>query len=467
MKKKLIWMAVPLLSIGALAGCTNNDDRIELTIGFWPQAQEKKDIAMYTKWAEDFEKDNPEYKIVGSPYEYSTDTYLTKFEMGTLPDVFQTWFTEPLKLRNQKVIRDVTEELEKFDWLDRMDDEMRSTLTFDGKIYGVPRDGYGLGLLLNKKILGDNGLLPTVNGEYSIFDENGDPVYPTTFAEIKEWGLAVLEGSINTKAIFLTSSNKQGGWQFSNIAWNYGATLQVKEADGTWKANLNDPAAVRALEWIRDMKSEELLVETIANVYDDWPSKIGEAVAMAFVGSDVLQNAYLKADVPMDDLAFVPMPTGDGVHHDSLYGGTPYVFNKNASDEVVEGILKFFEYIGRSPDTSEINLAAMEYGYEVAKSKNQPIIPKIMPWKDTAYLTAAKEMEDRYVTINEKDYDPFFDTIQDNKRTEEPNCTQDMYEYLDSAIQEVLRNPDTASPENLLTSANAKFQALLDKEINK
>ena len=41
-----------------------------------------------------------------------------------------------------------------------MDSSRKETLTFDGKTYGVPRDGYGLGLILNTRLLGESGLLP-------------------------------------------------------------------------------------------------------------------------------------------------------------------------------------------------------------------------------------------------------------------------------------------------------------------
>lgn len=41
-----------------------------------------------------------------------------------------------------------------------MDSSRKETLTFVGKTYGVPRDGYGLGLLLNTRLLGGAGLLP-------------------------------------------------------------------------------------------------------------------------------------------------------------------------------------------------------------------------------------------------------------------------------------------------------------------
>ncbi|MDY4783226.1 MAG: hypothetical protein SO286_06200 [Candidatus Enterosoma sp.] len=53
-----------------------------------------------------------------------------------------------------------TKQLTELNWLDKMDSSRKETLTFVGKTYGVPRDGYGLGLLLNTRLLGGACLLP-------------------------------------------------------------------------------------------------------------------------------------------------------------------------------------------------------------------------------------------------------------------------------------------------------------------
>ena len=343
-----------------------------------------------------------------------------------------------------------------------MDEAMKEELTFGGELYGVPRDGYGLGLLLNKRILGDNDLLPEIDGEYSIFNEDGSPAYPTTFEKIMEISETLVDQD-NVRGFMMYSANKNGGWVFSNMAWNYGAVLEKQEG-GRWLANLNDPASVQALEWIKEMRSNGLLQEAVSCVYNDWYSNIGERVAFAVVGSDVLQNAKLLGDVDMNDLAFVPMPSGDGTHHYSLYGGTPFVFTKGVSDAKVEGILKFFSYIGRSPEISEKNLLAKKEGYEVAKRKNQPILPTIMPWKDGEFLEKAKELENQYVNINLPDYAPFFDAIEDNKHSEEPQMAQEMYAALDTAIQSVFTAPETANCQALLTTANTTLQKKLDNK---
>ena len=466
-----IFVSTALIS---LSGCrffggddSKNGDKIELKIGFWPTSSDKRDVAMYNVWKQKFEADNPEYVIVGDPYTYSKETIGTKYETNNLPMVYQTWFTEPETLLKAGYIRDITEILDDFGWTDKLDDGMRQTLTFDNKIYGIPRDGYGLGLLINMKTLGDNGLLPekVIDGkkQYVLYNDDGSPAYPTTFEEIYEASVTITDNS-DTKGLFVCSANKNGGWQLSNMAWNYGAELEVLDpTTNKYNSNLNCQGMIDALSWIQKMKQEKLIYEGVAIAYDDWPNAIGEKVAMAIVGSDIIHLAKTTGDVNMDDLAFVPMPTGDGVHHYSLYGGTPFVFDRHTTDEEVEGILKFFDYIGRSPSTSKNNFDAIREGYEVAKNKNQPIVPKIMPWKNEDYLSQAKALEDEYVSINMVNYSEFFNSVKDNQHAEVPIAAQKMYEILDGSIQEVLRYPDTSNPATLLLTANSSFQKEIDK----
>ncbi|MBO6280127.1 MAG: hypothetical protein J6M95_00905 [Bacilli bacterium] len=140
---------------------------------------------------------------------------------------------------------------------------------------------------------------------------------------------------------------------------------------------------------------------------------------------------------------------------------TPYVFDSNTTDDQVRGILKFFDYIGRSPTTNKTNIDAIKEGYEVAQNKNQPILPKIMPWKNEDFLEVAKELENQYISVDMDYFSPFFDTVIENQHAEVPVAAQKMYEFLDTAIQNVFQNPDTANVNAILTTANANFQKYL------
>lgn len=458
---KLLFCVLPML----LTSCGGNSGKTKLKIGFWPTETDTEDVKMYTKWKEEFEKDFPEYVIVPDRYEYSKDTISARAMSGTLPTVFQTWFTEPPMLIDSNYIRSIDKELKNVGFIEKMDEEMKQTLTFDNQIYGVPRDGYGLGLLINLATFYDHELIEKDgNGQYILYDELGNPLYPTTFEEIIEVGEVIAETS-ETKAIYICSTNKNGGWQFSNYAWNHGAEL-VKEEGGKIKANLDSPEAVRALEWIKELKNNDLLLNQKAVEYEGWYNKIGEGVAMAVVGNDVIHLASTQAKINLDDLAFVPMPS-DGVNpRYSLYGGTPYVFSKKATDAQVEGVLKFFDYIGRSPNINDHSKQAMREGYEVAKRKNQPILPEIYPWINEEFVEYKSSLLSEYINVNMEYYNEFFDNIDANKHVEVPYLPQEMYEILDQAITQVFSNPSTCNCKAILTTCNQQYQAKLDEVYN-
>jgi len=62
-------------------------------------------------------------------------------------------------------------------------------------------------------------------------------------------------------------------------------------------------------------------------------------------------------------------------------------------------------------------------------------------------------------------FDPFYSSIESIRKTEAPHYSQEMYEILDSVIQQVLTNPD-ANPSALLSSANNTFQTQYMNDVN-
>ncbi len=463
MKKGLFTAAAAVMGAAALfsfAGCGKGNGKITVSIGMWPDSTLTQDVAMFEEWERQFEADYPEYDIVADKYDYSADTIAAKATAKQLPTVFQTYFTEPQKLIERKWIVDITDEITELGWLDKMDANMRAAVSKDGRCYGVPRDGYGMGMFLNLAMLYDVGVIEkNADGSYKLHDEAGNPLYPTTFAEVREVSELIVESYESTYGLVVLSANMNGGWQFSNMAWNFGCdALQVEEG-GKVTANLNDAGAVRALEWIRDMANDGLIYPDASLSYSDWYAKIGSKnVAMAFCGSDALMMPVTNFNFNKDDIAFVPMPTGDGESRYSLYGGTPYVFAGNATKEQVKGALLFLKYMGRSPETDALSINAVELGHKTAQAKGMPILPSIRPWVNEDYLTKVNALDEKYINVNTYYYKDFFDTIEDYKRSEEPYYCQDMYKLLDNALQSVISKPGTANCQALLDTANSQFQ---------
>lgn len=470
--KHISYKALALFSVSLLTlpSCGKKSDKIQISIGMWPASQLLQDNKMFEQWKTRFETDYPQYEVVANTYEYSVQTVMAKAQAHKLPTIFQTWFTEPSMLVERQYIKDITDQLNELGWLDKMDPSMKDTLTFNNRTYGVPRDGYGLGLLLNKKTLGEAGLLPEykdANGKtrYKIYDDDGNPLYPTTFEQIASFSEDITSTS-ETKGILILSANKNGGWQFSNIAWNFGAVLEKKDENGKWIATLNDSQAVQALEWIKEMKQNNYLLQSPTISYSDWSSDITKKVAMAFVGSDVIKLATTTGNVDKDDIAFVPMPKGPNGDQHALFGGTPFVIAENATDEQALGALRFLDYMGRSPEVSESNLKAMDEGYQVSQAKGEPIIESIRPWTNSDYKTKVAELDKKYINVDTDNYKDFFSTINTIRHAEVPYYAQEMYTALDLVISKVLSNPDTADCKALLDTANANFNNNYMSKVN-
>lgn len=267
-----------LAGLSVFAGCGGGNGKIQIKLGMWPEANQTQDIAMYQYWKEQFETDYPQYEIVPSNYTYNPQSFMADAASKALPTVFQTWMTEPPSLIESGYIRDITDQLEELGWLDKLDEKMSANLTVDNRVYGVPRDGYALGLLINKELFEAVGIFYDSDGDgvTDIVDENGDPLYPTTFDEIYEASKIICEQT-TAKGIVILSSNQNGGWQFSNIAWNFGAEpLQKQETDGTWKSYLDSEGSIAALEWVQKMKQEDLLPAGVTFPYSDWYKLIGK-----------------------------------------------------------------------------------------------------------------------------------------------------------------------------------------------
>ncbi|MFA5225330.1 MAG: extracellular solute-binding protein [Bacilli bacterium] len=463
--KKPIFYSLVMMFL--LSSCGPKDNRISVAIGMWPETQQTQDVAMFNVWKERFESDYPEYKIVAQPYQYDQTTVAANAMSGTLPTIFQTYFTEPRMLIKNQYIRAVTDIVQELDYYDDMEISMRHTLEDDeGNLYGVPRDGYGFGVLMNLKTLNFYGLIEGdyTTHDYQLYDGENNPLYPTTYQELLELGASLSEvsgGSVNGTIFY--SANRQGGWLLSNLSWAFGAELQVEET-GNWRGNLATEEVVNTLLYLQDLKNSGALPQD-KNVftYNDWYNYIGSRVGFVFAGNDVIQNAVTQAQVDRRDLAFIPMPEGPEGQY-SLYGGTPFVFARNASDDQVRGALKFLEYMGRSPKLTDNSRLAMTEGKETSKAKNEPILPSIRPWTNSDYNEFADQLDDEYVNINMEYFKDFYDTIDNLKHAEEPYFAQEMYDLLDQAVLESLRNPYRSGEEimNQLVTLNSQFNRLFD-----
>jgi ABC-type glycerol-3-phosphate transport system substrate-binding protein len=477
--KKIILINLIVIGLIFISSCRKVSDKIEVKIGMWPESSNVRDVAMFEIWEKAFEEKYPEYDIIGSPYIYDIVSFGILAQAHEIPTVFQTWFTEPSWIVKEGHAKDITSIVKELDWYDKLDPSLRDYLTFDDKLYGIPRDGYGLGLVINLDLFAEYGV-PINNpvkdddgdGILDIVDLNGNPRYPTTMGELREYANQITtlsDGDVS--GLILPDVDRTGGWQFSNFAWNFGANLIEKQGD-KYVARLNSPEVITAMEYIRSLSLDGSLVKGANINYNQWYQKIaGGSVSMAICGNDVLSQPITAGGMNKDNLAFVPIP---GTKYESngsveerqytLFGGTPFMFSNYASIEAVKGAILFLEYMGRSPLVTEVASSAMLDGMVVATQKGMLILPEIKPWINEEYKNKISELNSQYINVNMKNFNPFFDKVYITRRPEEPVCTQDLYKILDQILESIINRPDTTNVKNRLDAANLEFQTLfLDK----
>lgn len=480
-KSKLLSILIAALMVmGLLSGCnsdSNTDttekatvaatqaetqpaEKVVLKLGIWPEDTNPNEVALHEGYAEIFKASHPDVELVPANYKYATDTFVSLAEAGNLPTIFETWFTEPQKLIKGGFVRDITDILEARGWLDDINPSIRTLLSdADGKVYGIPRDGYALGLMLNVELFEEAGLV----------NADGSLQYPKTWQEVAEMGKKIKDATGSAGLVLLAKDNA-GGWHFSNIAWNFGADLTTTSADGKFQANLNSPEAIAAMEFVKSLRWDYDIL-TADSTNEDWGTgfvNLGTGAAAMYIGANDAVNQPTETNgLPVDKLALVPMPAGPGGQY-SLSGGTPYMFAANATDAQVNAALDYLELMGKAPVVTDASIAGMKADAEYRVNAGIPVIPRFPAWTNSDLLKAEKDIIDEYSNINLAYFNDYFTATktEGNLKLEEEGATQDMYAQLTNVLQAVLTDKN-ADVTRLMNDANTNYQTILDNGLNK
>lgn len=430
------------------------EEPVTITLGIWPEDTLTDDIAVHEGYVATMKELHPNVECVPAYYKYATDTFMPMVESGNCPTVFETWFTEPQKLIRSGAVADITDELEARGWLDAMNPSIRQLLSDEnGRVYGIPRDGYALGMMINVELFEQAGLV----------DENGYPLYPKTWDELATTAATIKEKT-GSAGLCLLAKDNSGGWHFSNIAWGFGATLTIDNGDGTFTSNLATEEAIAAMEYVKSLKWEYDVL-TADPLSEDWGTgftQLGTGGAAMYIGAnDAIAQPTQVNGLAVDKLAMAPIPAGPAGQF-SLYGGTPYVFSKDATSEEINAALDYLEVMGKAPVATEASVAGMKAGAQSSVDNGVPVIKGFPCWVAQDVLDAQAAVVEEYRNVDPQMFQPYFDaTAGDGLKLEEPGSTQDMYAELTKVLQAVLtdENADVAA---LMQQANANYQTILD-----
>ena len=431
-----------------------------LKLGIYPEDIDTAAIESHEYYLEEFAKLLPDVEVEKAHYKYAVDTFVAMAEAGTVPTVFETWFTEPSKLIRGEFVADITDELTALGWIDMMNPSIRTLLSdADGRVYGTPRDGYALGLMINAEVFTDAGLV----------DEDGIPMYPTTWEELAEISVKIKEAT-GSAGLCLLAQDNAGGWHFSNIAWCFGAELEVQDENGNWLANLNSPEAVAAMQYVKDLQWKYDVL-TSDPTSENWGTGFTQlatgAAAMYIAANDAVNQPTANNGLAVDQLMMVGMPKGPTGEQYSLFGGTPYMFAANATPDEINAALTYLEVMGKSPVLTDTVKAGLVEDAKYRVENGIPVIKGFPAWAGEDYNAALLEVVEAYSNVDNRMFDNYFNTVasEGNLRMEEPQLTQEMYAELTKVLQAVVTD-ENADVQALLDTANMNLQAMLDEQVN-
>ena len=443
------------------------DDKLTctITLGNWPpdtaSAAEK---ALFENYKAIMAKQYPNVTLVPNYYSYTLSNYVTMAIAHTAPSIFQPPFTDPQLLISQGLVGDVTDALKKFGVLDQFSPSYVEMLADEnGRIYGLPRDGYVLGMHINLQLFREAGLVT----------EDGLPMYPKTLQELAEYGKIIREKTGKAGLVF-PACEAYGGWLFTNIAWNFGCVgdkaLEYQDEDGRWVCNFTSPECVAAMQYIRDLRWKYNILNADATT-TDWAgahSLLGTGVAaMNFAADDSVDQPTANKGLPVEDFALIPFPAGPAGRY-ALAGGTCYMFSPDITPDQAVALMAYLRVIGKLPFLDDDIIAGMRADYAAKRDRGAPVLPAISAWNNETYNAAKQAIVDEYCNVDMRLYNDFFNSISEGTITlkaEEPIFAQQLYRELTGVIQRVITKED-ADVVKALKKAEQSFQEYLDDEIN-
>lgn len=423
------------------SACGSSDDsasgKTRITVNCEPPKSAKVDRQFFEQDIASFEKQNPDIDVVAHDAFPCQDpkTFDAKLAGGQMEDVFYTYFTDAKHVVNINQAADLTPYIKELKSYGTLQQQLRDIYTVDGKIYGIPRTGYSMGLIYNRRLFEKAGLDPDKP--------------PATWDEVRADAkrIAALGGGTLGYADY--SAQNQGGWHFTAELYSQGG--DVVSADGK-KATIDTPQGHAVLQNLHDMRwtdnsmgSKQLLV------INDVQQLMGSGkLGMYLSAPDNIPILVKEKGGDYKDLALGPMPGGQG----TLIGGDGYMFNKHDTPAQIRAGLKWLDHMFLTPGSGFLG------DYARAKKANAPVgLPEPRLFNGAAD-TKDQQVKKANANVPVENYQAFLDGNHTLQMKIEPPNAQQIYSVLDGTVSAVLTKKDV-DIDQLLKDASGKIDGIL------
>ncbi len=433
----------PLPAVVAFPDQIAGGQPVEITVVQKPADSQPEAVAAWEAQVKRFQEKYPNVTIIGTDYAYAPDSFAALVAGDQVPTLFEVYLTDPGKMIEQGVAYDMTE-LVKAQKLDTVfNPDILAISTKDGKVYGLPRFAYAMGLAYNIKMLKDAG-----------YDAP-----PTTWNELAEMAQKLTNRDAGVAGFsFITDGSGAAGWHMTTIAYNFGLKNSdiVTGTPGAYKAGFAEGAMLDALKFAHDLrwKYDLLPLENLS-----WPTN-GEAIATGRAAMVVMagdQYTWIRQtypDAPIADFGFAPLPAGPGGKSVSLVGGNIAMISAKATAGQAEAAFYWRMFTQFDPNEIIAN-------YESGKSNPTVVVGSpVLPLYVGDYQVALQALEAQYANMPVENYALFLDAITSGQATMQPEplvAGQEYYSALGAAVSTVVAD-QASDPAAVLQETAETFQ---------
>ncbi|GLY90575.1 ABC transporter substrate-binding protein [Actinoallomurus iriomotensis] len=417
-------------------GPLDPNTKVSITVGCQPPKSSK---ALRKEWDNDvaaFEKLHPNITIVSKDAFPCEDpkTFTAKLAGGQMENVYYVYLTDAKNIIENGQAADITKYVSGVKNYQYLQPQLLNVFKGGGRLWGLPKTNYSMGLLYNRKLFQQAGLNPD------------QP--PTTWDEVRADAkkIAALGNGIVGYADY--SANNQGGWHFTAEMYSQGGDIVTPDGK---KAAFNSPQGHAVLQNLQQMRwtDNSMGSKQLLQIADVQPMMASGKLGMYLSAPDNIPTIKDQFQGKFEDYGLAPMPAAQG----TLIGGDGYMFNrKDTPDQIKAGIL-WLEFENLTPGKGQFDWA----------QKNADKQPVGLPQPNIfTGPPAAEELSVRTQNANlpVQNYKAFADGDPKVKYRLEPPQAQQIYAVLDGVVSSVLTNRN-ADINSLLSKAETKVNGIL------
>ena len=271
---------------------------------------------------------------------------------------------------------------------------------------------------------------------------------PETWDEFLQDAIKLTDKKKNRAGFGYCGATGAAGWYFLNWVWQAGGDFEQKR-NGKWTAVFNEPAAVKALQFLKDLRWKYNVLQSEILIDNDGQFKVfaTEQIAMGMFTPEWIPILVEKYHMDINDIGVTILPAGPAGRVNQC-GGSYVIANPMINKSKQDAVWKFMTFAYDTEIFEEVTKLRKKQGRIIGF----PQLSAFQGERKKVY----EQIIDKYRNVPA--YDRFANEASLYARPEPPFFCQQLYsEGLSPAVQSVLTNKN-ADPQKLLDDGVKQFQ---------